>query len=390
MASFIQGKLNKLGHTFVTLTPAAPWKKPREAEFHAPFCIYLPKKRYWFSFPLLLPGILHLLHPIAWINYKLIKCKIKKINPDRILNHGDNHIAAIVTRCGNELGIPVTTIYHTAYWIYLKNEIKWLWLRNFLLRCQDTNSAYIYSNSDNVIMLSQWFKAEYFKRIPRVNESKITYLPNVVIELNNADDSQKDDFLTKAKEILPILGKYPIITCVGRVEKVKNLQFMVEVMESYEQICHQSNANKHYPTPHVVFIGSGPYQKTIEKLAKSKGVDQLFHFIGSRDNLWTCRFLRWATEVLCAPSLSETDGLTPKEARINGCPALVPENTSLAQNSPNPRDILPLDPIIWAEAIRNFVTDRSWRDSMGHSLSIQAQKINDHQTYINKLLDIIG
>ncbi len=391
MDRLIRKLFEELDHIFLTITPAAPWEKPGKGEFYVPFCAYLAKKRYWFCIPLMFPTILLFLYPIAWLNYKLIKRKIQKSKPEFLLNHGDNHINAIIARCGKELGIPVITIIHTAFWIYLRSEVKWEWLYKFLLNCQIKNSEYVSLNSDAVIMLSKWQQQKYLELIPNAVNAPIHLLSNVIDEdiLLDDDETTKATFLKEVKEILPFFGINPIIALIGRIEEVKNLQFMIDVMDIYEKKRRDLDSNKYEPIPHVVFIGEGPYQKTLEKLAYERGISYLFHFVGKKDYIWTRRFMRWATDLLCITSLSETFGLTLIESMLEGCPALVTEGSALEENCLHKEDILPPDPEAWVKAIRPYVTDHQYRDSIGQQLASQARTINNNGVYTDKLLTII-
>lgn len=372
---------------FTTMTPSAPWAKKQKGVIHPPFCLYLVAKRYWFCFPIVWPVWLMFLYPISWLNYKLIKRKVKRLKPDLILNHGDNQIAAILSRIGHELGIPVVTIFHTAYWVYLASEAKNPKVRDFLIRCQNQNSHYVYNHSDAVIMLSEWFAREYFRLI-HAGDDRRFILTNVVPTCDDIDESQKKAFLSEIRTILPFFGTDPIITLVGRIEDYKNLQFAIQVLHQYHQ---RSQADPSYgKVPHLVFIGEGSYQKALEELADSLGINHLLHFLGYKPYTWTRKFIRWATNVLCATSLSESDGLTPKDARIEGCPALVPSGTSMAENSP-PGYALQMDPEDWAYAIEALINMSSTnRERLSRQLSHDEQIRNDPEVYIHKLLDIIG
>lgn len=396
VSNMINKVLESYGFRVVTIAPGSPFAKMPKNRLRSSISCYLPAKKYWFTFPLIMPKCLFIFKPIAWFNYWLIKQKVKKLKPVLILNHGDNQINAVMCRLGEELDIPVTTFCHTDYPTYLKSETDNLklpqiiknWLFNFLLHVQNINSRYVINHSDKVIMLSDYFKTKYFATVPKARRDHVSLLRNIIPDIP-MNEATKSKYIDEFRKLLPDAFGKTILTCVGRLEIVKNWHFMIEVLSEIKNTINSDKLSSIMTEmPHLVYIGEGPEQEPLRQLAEQYDLSQYVHFLGRRDNEFIYHFLNLTTTICCTPSISETDGLVPKQARLCKCITIVVIDTAPDETNPVRSLSLLLDPSKWAKIILDLSKNPVRRQELKKKLYNHAVIANSSETYFFNLLTI--
>lgn len=119
----------------------------------------------------------------------------------------------------------------------------------------------------------------------------------------------------KTRKTLQLEDRF-VIGHVGRLERVKNQQFLIEIF---------AEVHKQMESAVLLFIGDGTLRKDLEELAKTLDVADSVIFMGKCSD--TERYYQ-AMDVLVLPSLLEGFPLVLLEAQCNGLPCLCSEKVS--------------------------------------------------------------
>lgn len=131
--------------------------------------------------------------------------------------------------------------------------------------------------------------------------------PKKILTVYNGVDIKR---FARAK---PYFKKKKVILYVGRLEKYKNVQYIIPAMD-------------YLPEYQLIIIGSGPYKRSLEKISKARQVIFL-------SNLNDQSVERWFKTCSIFVTLSDLEafGLTVIEALAAGKPVLVNNSSSLKE-----------------------------------------------------------
>lgn len=141
-----------------------------------------------------------------------------------------------------------------------------------------------------------------------------------------------------------------LIGAIGRLHKVKGFSYFVEACSQL----HEEEAGRY----RFVLIGDGPERESLERLVQEKGLADVFHFAGFRDDVATCLH---ALDCYVSSSLSEGLGLAVLEALASGTPVVatgVGGVLDFARHEHNCLLVEPADSQNIASAIRRLVNDQ--------------------------------
>ncbi len=116
-----------------------------------------------------------------------------------------------------------------------------------------------------------------------------------------------------AKKFLGLTDHVPVVSLVGRLEKVKRH----EVLLSAARLAREANP-KLLQGLQVVFAGEGPRKAVLRSLAKELGIEDSTHFLGHVD----AKQVLWASDISVLPSSQEGFGIVIAEAMLCGVPVI--------------------------------------------------------------------
>lgn len=135
-------------------------------------------------------------------------------------------------------------------------------------------------------------------------------------------------------------GTY-VIGNVGRLNRVKNQSFLIEVL--YELV---KNNKKNYI---LMLVGNGECESELKQKAKTLGLDDYVIFAGAQNGISS--YLS-AFDIFVMPSLHEGLGLAAVEAQANGLECILSTSIPEEVNMTNLQYMdLKLSPSIWADSI---------------------------------------
>jgi glycosyltransferase involved in cell wall biosynthesis len=120
--------------------------------------------------------------------------------------------------------------------------------------------------SDNIIAQSTGMKADLVNNF-KVEESKITVIPNPAIMLSKIDENEA-------------IAKEKIVLFVGRIAPQKGLNYLFEAFEKVIRL---------YPSYKLLIVGKGqePYESEIKNLANEMNLTNNISFEGNQSNVST-------------------------------------------------------------------------------------------------------
>ena len=135
-----------------------------------------------------------------------------------------------------------------------------------------------------------------------------------------------------AKEFDPeyeqeVLDKYGInknafnMIYIGRFVEVKNVYFILDILKELYKI---------NPNFNFIFLGFGPEQTKMQKIAKENGLENIIKFTGKVDSIDEKSILIKNSKLLVFPSIYDTDGIVRIECACYKVPTICIEKTGVA------------------------------------------------------------
>lgn len=190
------------------------------------------------------------------------------------------------------------------------------WLKAVLYRLE----RFAYRHADAVAFPNSQEKKAFQKKLGFVPKRAVLIPTGVNVERFSKRKTRKNGT--------------PTIVCVGRLQKVKGIQYLIDAMAGL-------NAR-------LWIAGSGPEEKALREKARQLGVEQKISFLGTQSDVPT---LLSKANVFVLPSLSEGLPIALLEAWAARVPVVV---TDIGLPTENGRDALMVPPKN-AEALRRAI-----------------------------------
>ncbi len=175
----------------------------------------------------------------------------------------------------------------------------------------------------------------------KIGKGKVRIKPVFIDERSFVDYGGEKNYLRKRYHTINT-GK--IFLWVGRMEPVKNLEFLLNIfVKAVKQWGHSDWL--------LVLVGEGSQRKELEDIVDKSGLLNT----NIQFESWTEEPVKYykSADCLVFPSLSEGYGQVPMEAYYSGCPVIM-SDVGVANYELKPSDrvkILPFDERAWIEAM---------------------------------------
>ncbi|ATZ61203.2 MAG: glycosyltransferase family 4 protein [Methanosarcinales archaeon Met12] len=176
-------------------------------------------------------------------------------------------------------------------------------IRNILLKSYRPLGARIFKKADKVVCVSQ-FELNLIKKHFNVPASKLIHIPNGI---------NLDEF----RDVKPLERKHKTILFVGRLEKYKGVQHIIQALPLLEEY-------------RLEIVGTGLYGQELKKLASKLGVSERIDWIKELSRAELLRHYKSA-DVFVMPSQFEAYGITVAEALASGVPCIVATGSALEE-----------------------------------------------------------
>jgi glycosyltransferase involved in cell wall biosynthesis len=239
-----------------------------------------------------------------------LKAYIIEQQPDVIHTHGvrANFIARLAAR---KSGIPIVTTVHSSIYHDYAHPLK----RLFYHRIEKLTRRY----TTRFIAVAGSLKKELEQ--DGIPSDRIDLVYNGL-----SPDFQYDAQPVSLRRELGLENDIPILMTVGRLEKVKNQEMLLQIWVGLKQ---------HHIAFHGVIVGDGPLRAELEELARLLGIENDVSFLGYRQDIFA---LLSGADVFLLTSTMEGLPITLLEAMAARTPVVVsevggmPEVVRLAQN----------------------------------------------------------
>ena len=164
--------------------------------------------------------------------------------------------------------------------------------------------------------------------------------------IKNGINLENFQFSEKIREIIrsswKITLKEKVIICIGRIEKVKNIKFVIDVMCAF---------SKTTPDYKLLIVGEGTLKEELIEYTKRQRIDDHVIFTGARNDV---NKLLSVADCLIMPSLFEGLPFTLVEAQASGLPCVVSSVVSKEANITGLVEYINLDESVdvWEKKIK--------------------------------------
>ena len=214
--------------------------------------------------------------------------------------------------CGQLSGLK--GIIYTAHGLPIKTDLK--------STIEDTIASLMV---DRIIAVSDEIKDDLRKRLP-LSQNKISLISNGV-DTTIFLPVQDQNTINEVKKTYQIPLDKKIIGTVGRLEKIKNYDMLIQcfrkVIENYGYIAH------------LVFIGDGSERESLKALVRKLDLIENISFLGTQYNLYNIITI---FDIFTISSFSEGMSIALLEAQSCGIPAVVTNvggNSKIIKNNHN-------------------------------------------------------
>ena len=233
--------------------------------------------------------------------FKLIKI-IKLEQPDIIHAHNWNTFCESIISAKLSGSKKVINTIHGHHFVYskdlagqIKKKIrhlveKWLSLWSYRICCVSKNIF------------------DYIKREIKIQDEKLQIIINGV-NTKYKPTTSKNDLLKE----LGLKGSESIITYVGRLMPVKNLECLLKGISLAAEEC---------PNIHLLLIGDGIMKEKLLELSAELNIERVVSFLGHKHNARDYTFI---SQLFVLPSFYEGTSIALLEAMAAGLPAIASE-----------------------------------------------------------------
>jgi len=294
-------ELQKLGHDMRLWAPEYPAPEDSDKPHqHDPEVSRLKSFGLWFSKEDRLPR--------PWERKEFFR-QLEAFGPDIIHIQTEFILGLMAQAYGRKHHIPVVQTCHTYfeqyinyYWPFLPPKMGKAFARWLTRR--------LFKHADLIITPTEPMKAvlqSYGIECP------ITVIPTGIREedfagVTKAAEASQSEWLQK----YPVLRDKKLMLYVGRVGQEKNMDFLVDVVET---------VRRSEPQALLVVAGNGPYLEAFQALVARRGLSDAVLCLGyvNRQDL---KHLYALADVFTFASVTETQGLVTIEAMMCGTPAV--------------------------------------------------------------------
>ncbi|MDD2778382.1 MAG: glycosyltransferase family 4 protein [Methanocellales archaeon] len=175
-------------------------------------------------------------------------------------------------------------------------------IRNQLHKPYRPIGKMIFKKADKIVCVSK-FELNLIKENFKIPSSKLTHIPNGI---------NLDEF----KDTKPLERKHKTILFVGRLEKYKGVQYVIQALPLLEY--------------RLEIVGKGSYEQKLKKLASNLGVSKKIDWIRELPRSELVKHYKSA-DVFVMLSEHEAYGITVAEALASGTPCIVSNIDSLGE-----------------------------------------------------------
>ncbi len=233
---------------------------------------------------------------------------LKQSELDIVHIHSPFEVGKIGVKYAKKHHLPIVASLHSQY------------KKDFLDR---TNSKLI-THIALKQLISLLNKADYFWAVnQKVADIFLTYglkeLPDVSYNATDMVFNDDDNAVEALRKAIKKNEDDHIFLFVGRIDFIKNLDFLMRSLH----VLHQQD----FPFQ-MVFIGSGPHEKAIQKIAEKSGMSKRVRFEGRITDRVKLSLYYRAADLFVFPSTYDTNSLVQIEAASQKTPSIFVEHSA--------------------------------------------------------------
>ena len=254
-------------------------------------------------------------YALPFFNHNVYK-KVNSFKPDLVHCQTQASMLSLALKYAKKHKIPCISTIHTKFSFAYNDAVKC----KFLVNCALKKIGKKLKKADMVTAVSysmeQEFKHYGYNGKFEVVKNGACFNPVLDVEQNKL----------LAKKQFGFLDSDNILLFVGRLTKVKNLDFIFDALDNLY------NTNQNFK---MVIVGTGEDSEYFKKLASSKPYSSSVLFLGQITDKVLLSSVYANAKLFLFPSIFDNDSLTIIEAALNKVPSVVLENTGVSERITN-------------------------------------------------------
>ena len=224
-----------------------------------------------------------------------LKQLLSEARIDLIHLHSPFLLGAYGLKLARERGIPVVATFHSQYKKDFINYTHSKLLASILLKkimkvFKGVDCVYTMHESSRNTLISYGYRGAV-RRLP--NATNETYAEH------------PEELIARVNRQFGLEGKQNVLLFVGRLTRVKNIFFILEILDLLMQ--------RNFPF-HMVFVGDGPDEKPLKKQAEESGLSERITFTGSIRDRELLKGLYLRSDLFLFPSCYDVSSIVQIEA----------------------------------------------------------------------------
>lgn len=224
-----------------------------------------------------------------------LKQLLSEVRIDLIHLHSPFLLGAYGLKLARRRGIPVVATFHSQYKKDFINYTHSKLLASLLLKkimkvFNGVDCVYTMHEFSKNTLISYGYRGEV-RKLPNATDEVYAEHPEALIEQVN--------------HRFGLEGKQNVLLFVGRLTRVKNIFFILEILYLLVQ--------RNFPF-HMVFVGDGPDEKSLKKQAEERGLSERITFTGSIRDRELLKGLYLRSDLFLFPSCYDVSSIVQIEA----------------------------------------------------------------------------
>ena len=287
---------------------------------------------------------------------KKLFAKVDEFKPDVIHCHSQASMLSLAIKYAKKHNLPVISTIHTKFSYCYKESAK----LDIIVKPMLKSIGKKLKKVDYVTAVSYSMKDEF---------SLYGFNGNFDVIKNglSIQSYQANEIENLAREKYGLNANDNIFIFVGRITRVKNIEFILETLQKL----NQDDVNFK-----MIVVGEGNDLDYFKKMATEKGIDKKVNFLGKITDKKMLASLYYNANLNIFPSIFDNDSLTIVEAAMYGTPSITLKNTGSCERITNEQNgyVVENDVNQMAQKIEDILNNKQELDTVGQNAKNQLVK----------------
>ncbi|MCK4260449.1 MAG: glycosyltransferase [Halanaerobiales bacterium] len=297
-----------------------------------------------------------------------IKKRVNNIPFNLVHAHSPFSSGQLALSLARKRGIPIVATFHSKFYDDFKEAVK----IDLLARLGVKNVIRFFNSVDHVWTVSQ-SAVETLRDYGFKGKVDVVYNGTDFVPINDPKKS-----IELSNKYLKVKPEELVFLYVGQQVWQKNLKMLLHSLQCLKQMGVEFK---------MIFVGKGYAEPDLKQLVNELNIEKNVQFMGMITDRELLKGIFHRANVFLFPSLYDTGGIVVQEAAAMGCPSVVIEGSSVAEQIENNYNgyLTKNDPEIYAKKIFEVTSDMSKLAQIGENA--QHTISENWETIVNQVKD---